>query len=126
MLMQSPASCGSLRWMTTRLERFWDWVDKEIVDRGTTYRGVERDGGATNGVVSRPARLRTRPTLKAIETIARAFGVGNVRVLEEAGIIADMASGEISLREWHELGAMLTEEDRRKAGEVIRTLFAKG
>jgi len=66
---------------------FWDWVDKEVEARGLNYYRMEMDAGASNAVLSRPARNRSNPTIGACEVIAHGFDMPLEQVFRRAGIL---------------------------------------
>ena len=73
--------------MTNSNERFWEWVDQQLVRHDLNYYRIERESGLANGTISRPARDWSTPSLTVCKALAQAFGVPPDFVLQQAGLL---------------------------------------
>lgn len=107
----------------TKIELFWEWVEKERSDRGLSYSAIERLGGVANAVVSKKASNLMVPTLETCKAIAKAFKVKDTEVLARAGLIDPIPPTDTpNIRKMIEKFSRLSDEDQIYMLRVISGL----
>jgi len=69
------------------VSEFSAWFNKEVQERGWTFREVARRGGINNSTISLVASEQRNPGLSFCVRVAHAFGMRPERVLRIAGLL---------------------------------------
>lgn len=104
-------------------EDFIRWLDDELRKRGWSQSEAARRGGISASMINAIVNRQTNPGLDFCRGLARAFNMPLEDVFRRAGILPALVELPDEAKDWGERLLYLTEEDRRRAVEMMEQVL---